>query len=1018
MLNSLNNKSTISVRCKNLGKEEYALYIVFVVFLFFVIKYQYFLLTYLSFCDEEETVVTVKMMANGMRLYSDIFNHHGPLTFLSGYLLELIRPSGIKGHRIPILILQLAAISSIYYSRIIKDANLKMLYTVIVSMLLLLGFPDTFGHMYMYQTIAGLMLIPISCLYIIPSIMFQEELTLKRVVFSNFLISSLPFLAITYGPCAFFLFFAALRKDYLKSSLLGIAVGVAFNFAFLLFTGSFSGYIAYHFYLNMIILPHYAGYNDGLLKSFFRSLHSSLLNGIYNQLRTLVLSCSFCICFIKAKEIWRVVLFLIGVLSLLLRAGGFHSLPYFFILLTLPLMALYDLHLNLNTSKIASIIIVLLCILKISFVIPGERATLAKKTFRSENEFSQLAKILTNTNDKILSWSFANHNYIFANRLPASGYFFYLPWQKEYNDKPVLGIKIEPVKDILKNKPKIIYADKWKVWNRYPWDTYAKDIDSILKNNYFKLLNDRPYYIDKSVDVIHVNPSFYYSDSYWYNGIARKEAKFMLLNSEKAKMLFRPGQYVVLHNGEKRKVIKLETNGIYLYVSLDGGIIKHDDNITPNSFKVVDQWSENLKNYALLLNKALLLKGNETYLDFMSCSFTDSVLRCKNSVYFAQSPLILSGEYTQEQFISEIEDHFHKVPIAILPTIDKMFSAGVDDILYNYKLYKVAEFIYSNYRPLCQIDEYAVWATKDRYEELNNNLEQYQREHGSELINVNLVQLGNVQSNSCVIRFDEKSNALIISATGKDPFIENIGSVLNIQPFAGRKAVIKINCTSSVNGRMQLFYTTGNKESYSEQKSVTANVNGDSTVNFNVPVTEFTKIRLDIPENSNVAIQSIVVSDEFIHKLEYGYDGPENKKGNVSYSSFHNYNLVDLPLLWAEKDVKKAINNKIVAELKNEGMLYIIPPGANKKAEAGHYLAVSCTNESDNIYNAYVALGTNNNGIFEEKCRFNFNMYPGKHNYLFRISSEYYWHIGLLNAAILNGKSGLKDIDMRILEGD
>ena len=106
MLNSLKNKSTIFFRYKNLKKEDYVLFIVFVVFLIFVVKYQYFLLTYLSFGDEAETVITARMMANGRQLYSEIFNHHGPLTFLSGYLLELIRPSGIKGHRIPILILQ------------------------------------------------------------------------------------------------------------------------------------------------------------------------------------------------------------------------------------------------------------------------------------------------------------------------------------------------------------------------------------------------------------------------------------------------------------------------------------------------------------------------------------------------------------------------------------------------------------------------------------------------------------------------------------------------------------------------------------------------------------------------------------------------------------------------------------------------------------------------------------------------------------------------------------------------
>ena len=104
MFSSLKNRSTFFVRYKDLKKEDYILFIVFVLFIFFMIRYQSFLLTYLYFDDEAETIVTARMMANGMQLYSEIFNHHGPLTFLTGYILELIRPSGIKGHRITILI--------------------------------------------------------------------------------------------------------------------------------------------------------------------------------------------------------------------------------------------------------------------------------------------------------------------------------------------------------------------------------------------------------------------------------------------------------------------------------------------------------------------------------------------------------------------------------------------------------------------------------------------------------------------------------------------------------------------------------------------------------------------------------------------------------------------------------------------------------------------------------------------------------------------------------------------------
>jgi hypothetical protein len=51
-------------------------------------RYQYFLLRQKEWGDESETIVTAKMMAAGKYLYSEIFNHHGPLTFLSGVAMD------------------------------------------------------------------------------------------------------------------------------------------------------------------------------------------------------------------------------------------------------------------------------------------------------------------------------------------------------------------------------------------------------------------------------------------------------------------------------------------------------------------------------------------------------------------------------------------------------------------------------------------------------------------------------------------------------------------------------------------------------------------------------------------------------------------------------------------------------------------------------------------------------------------------------------------------------------------
>ena len=55
----------------------------------------------------------------------------------------------------------------------------------------------------------------------------------------------------------------------------------------------------------------------------------------------------------------------------------------------------------------------------------------------------------------------------------------------------------------------------------------------------------------------------------------------------------------------------------------------------------------------------------------------------------------LSGEYTQERFIEEIEKA--DAPIVLMPTTHSRGSVILDEISNVYRNYKVAEYIYMNY---------------------------------------------------------------------------------------------------------------------------------------------------------------------------------------------------------------------------------------------------------------------------------------------------------------------------------
>ncbi|MFO7370639.1 MAG: hypothetical protein R6X09_10250, partial [Bacteroidales bacterium] len=66
-----------------------------------------------------------------MKLYSEIFNQHGPLTFLPGIITEKIGDYGIKGHRVSIALLQIFAVFSIYNAPVLKSVTLKIIASAV-----------------------------------------------------------------------------------------------------------------------------------------------------------------------------------------------------------------------------------------------------------------------------------------------------------------------------------------------------------------------------------------------------------------------------------------------------------------------------------------------------------------------------------------------------------------------------------------------------------------------------------------------------------------------------------------------------------------------------------------------------------------------------------------------------------------------------------------------------------------------------------------------------------------------
>lgn len=419
----------------------------------------------------------------------------------------------------------------------------------------------------------------------------------------------------------------------------------------------------------------------------------------------------------------------------------------------------------------------------------------------------------------------------------------------------------------------------------------------------------------------------------------------------------------------------------------------------------------------------LLLDEEETYVDFMTRTFVYSAIGRKCPIYVAQSPIILSGEYSQERFIASIEKDFSNIPLVIMPMQDSRISVSYDGVANAYRYYKISEFIYANYKPLCSFGEFAVWCARDRYDEMCQKLSFGITNDSSQWISL--------ETNHCSI--EQLGDGIKLRCTGEDPFVMYLETIISVDDFDGIGVNISMDYSSSHSGFLQLYYTTMEEEEFSEDKSICVDIANAGTALFSVPVTKHSKIRLDIPEESSVVIKDIKAS-LMVDRIDWGYDGPTevfDESGNVTLnynSQLHNYNLCKLPQIWAETDTRMAAENIVVSEFARENSVFVMKNLDFEKTPYGNYILLSADfagtdtgtlyQEDDEYTSAVMILGMYDGEKFVEKYRYTFDLQEGCHKYLIRVSTDYYWHQEDINAVQLQCDSSVHDIEMKLLEGD
>ena len=249
-----------------------------------------------------------------------------------------------------------------------------------------------------------------------------------------------------------------------------------------------------------------------------------------------------------------------------------------------------------------------------------------------------------------------------------------------------------------------------------------------------------------------------------------------------------------------------------------------------------------------------VIPQGETYFDLSSQTMLYALSGREKPTYINQSTLHLSGEFTQECFIEEIENYQGTCDFALL--YDKWFGVELDGIPNAYRYYKVYEYLHLNYRPLCKTEDgFSLWIRKERFENFQVLSPVTIRRYADVLIEAK----DEFFSHDLVIT---SVDPFILQSGDLDPYIViSPQSPVSIVRKAGMLYEIEIVYKSSKSGTCQLFFDyRGFNEINSLRKNLDESIEY-TTEYFSIPTSydglPLNAIRIDPPNGSIFEIKTL-----------------------------------------------------------------------------------------------------------------------------------------------------------------
>lgn len=494
-----------------------------------------------DFNDETKNIIGVWMLDSGYRLYRTMFDHHGPFQYMVAQLFYAISGDRyIPNYRLEVLLFSLVSILAIFRSSALNQLSSKFLACGLFC-LGLLATQSTFGLVLgLYQIYAGHMFVWLIALVILPLVFdrkikgidaFLGGVSTAFIFFSaySFVVSLLLFFAIVLiknnGIKV-----AGLKKINAGILFSGLLVGILICLLWLLLWGDLLGYIVYHLYFNQFIYSKFTGFN------ILRPIHLlvpvlskwSLYNSTIKYMGTYVVSsCLALIIFtfiFRANRTGRLniknsliyVLFALGMVYTDPRAADDFQASTFIInsIGALAVMFAFVFESQCKNGRFYKAIYSFILLSLVSGLVVMQfvgQTMLYEKTpydyyslkgsFDKSNDpnFQKLRTIISDE-DTVQQFAYNLNFYIQMGRMPATGNYWYLPWQKAYYDDPIFGYKIDVCNDLKSNPPKLISFSNQTIWIYKP-DSYLGCVKKILSEKYVRSLLVKDVWIRADVAI-------------------------------------------------------------------------------------------------------------------------------------------------------------------------------------------------------------------------------------------------------------------------------------------------------------------------------------------------------------------------------------------------------------------------------------------------------------------------------------------------------------------------------------